>query len=208
MKTTQMLLASVIVAAMCVPAAWAQGRGGGACCAMQDDKSPACCGSPSTDSKACCAGDAAAVETQSKNRKSHRELMRDAHALVFNNDWIKREVEEIPGGVRTVTTTTDPDLLKVLKRHPKEMGEYYKDGGMVRGWDPVFRALAQYSDKVDMKVKELENGVEVTVTSEDDYVVELIRAHAKKVSDFVARGRAAMHEPTPLPGTQQEGAEQ
>ena len=123
MKTTTMLLASAMVAAMCVPAAWAQGRGaGGACCAEQDGESPACCGSPSTDSKACCAGEAAVVETQSKKRKSHRELMRDAHALVFNNDWIKREIEEIPGGVRTVTTTTDPELLKVLKRHPKGNG--------------------------------------------------------------------------------------
>ena len=147
MRTNGTILTIMVVAAVCVPAAWAQGRGGGgggACCAEKEGKSPACCGSPTTDSKECCAGDSQPVDGE--NRKSHRELMRDAHTLVFNNDWLTRTVEEIPGGVRTVTTTTDPDLLKVLRRHPKEMGKHYKEGGMVRGWDPVFRELASYGD--------------------------------------------------------------
>jgi hypothetical protein len=199
MKRMHKLYMVLAIGTLIVPLAMAQGRGGrggGECCEMQDGKSPACCGSPTTDSQACCAGEAA---TQREDRKSHRELMRDAHTLVFNNDLVQRTVEEIPGGVRTVTTTSDPELLKVLQRHPKEMGDYYKDGGMVRGWDPVFRALAYYADQVEMKVEIIENGVEVTATSEDEYVVKLIRAHAYKVSDFVERGRTAMHEPTPLP---------
>lgn len=209
MKITQTLVTITAIVAMCVPIALAQGRGGhgggrgggghggGACCAEQDGKSPDCCGSPTTESKACCDGDA--QKTAGENKKSHRELMRDAHTLVFNNEAIVRTIEEIPGGVRTVTTTSDPELLKVLQRHPKEMGAYYHDGGMVRGWDPVFRALAQHGDKVNMDVKEIENGVEVTATSEDKEVAKLIRAHAYKVSEFVNRGREAMHEPTPLP---------
>lgn len=204
MKKTRMLLTLTAIAALCGPVALAQGRGGhgGGCCAETDGKSPACCGSPTTDSEECCSGEAA--NASNKNQKSHRDLMRDAHTLVFNNQSIVRTVEEIPGGVRTVTTTSDPELLKVLQRHPKEMGGYYKDGGMVRGWDPVFRALAQHADKVEMKVKDIENGVEVTSTSEDEQVVQLIRAHAYKVSEFVERGREAMHEATPLPEVQAE----
>lgn len=126
-------------------------------------------------------------------------LMRDAHTLVFNNGSITREVHEIPNGVRTVTTTTDPNLLQILKRHPSDMKKHLDQGGMVRRWDPLFAELAQYTDKVDMKYKAIENGLEVTSTSKDPEVVKLIRAHAYKVSEFVKRGRAAMHEATPLP---------
>jgi len=200
MKIYQKTLTIAAIAALLITTAMAQGRGGrggGECCAMKGGKSPACCGSATTDSKSCCGGKQPAGETEGK--KSHRELMRDAHTLVFNNDLITREVEEIPGGVRTITTTSDLDLLEVLQRHPEEMGEYYEKGGMVRGWDPVFRALSQHADKVEMKVKKIERGVEVRATSEDEYVVKLIRAHAKKVSDFVTRGRTAMHEATELP---------
>ena len=168
---------------------------------MKDDKSPACCGSPEKDSQECCSGEteASAAEAKTEKKKSHRELMGDAHALVLYNHLITRTIEEIPGGVRTITTTNDPELLNVLQRHPEEMGSYYKKGGMVRGWDPVFRALSQHANQVEMKVKKIENGVEVTSTSKDEYVVKLIRAHAYKVSEFGERGRAAMHEPTPVP---------
>ncbi len=50
-----------------------------------------------------------------------------------------------------------------------------------------------------MRFKELENGIEVTVTSDDAEVVKLVRAHAYKVSDFVKRGHAALHEGMGLP---------
>ncbi|MBI1318762.1 MAG: hypothetical protein GC168_07410 [Candidatus Hydrogenedens sp.] len=125
--------------------------------------------------------------------------MQDAHALVFDHTKISRTVENLDNGVRTTTTTSDADLLPVLQRHPREMGTLYQRGGMVRGWDPVFRELAAHSDKVDMAVEDIENGVVVTSTSEDPEVVKLIQAHAAKVSDMVQRGVPAMQEPTPLP---------
>jgi hypothetical protein len=126
-------------------------------------------------------------------------VMRNAHTLVFNNGSLKREITDIPGGVRTVTTTTDPDLLETLRKHPREMDAHLSAGGHVRMWDPLFAELAKYHDKIKMEFKNLDNGIQVTSTSEDPEVVKLIRAHARKVSEFVARGRAAMHESTPLP---------
>lgn len=128
-----------------------------------------------------------------------RELMRDAHALVFNHAAVSRTVEKLPNGVRTITTTSDPALLPVLRRHPREMGDMYKAGGMVRGWDPVFRELAVVSDKVHMEVKDIEGGVGAIATSDDPQVVKLIQAHADKVSEMVQRGAPAMREATALP---------
>lgn len=39
----------------------------------------------------------------------------------------------------------------------------------------------------------------MTETSDNPEVVKLIRAHARKVNEFVARGPAAVHEETPFP---------
>lgn len=131
--------------------------------------------------------------------KGHMAVMQGAHMLIGNNSSIAREVIEVPGGVKTVNTTSDPDLVAVLQKHPREMSGHLQGGGHVRKWDPVFSELAKHHDKVTMKYTNLPNGIEVLSTSSDPEVTKLIRAHAKKVSDFVKRGMASMHEPTPLP---------
>ncbi len=126
-------------------------------------------------------------------------LMQDAHTLVFNNAALQRQVEDVPGGVKTVTTTTDPDLLPVLRRHPRAMFEHYDGGGVVRRWDPLFLELAKVQDQVKYDVRDVENGVEVVSTSDDANVTKLIRAHAAKVTAMLERGPAAMRETSPLP---------
>lgn len=135
-------------------------------------------------------------------------LMQDAHTLVFNHESITRVVEKLPDGVRTKTTTSDPDMVEVLRKHPREMVQLYQQGGMVRGWDPLFRELASVSDKVKMEASDIEGGVEVLVTSEDAEVVKLIHAHAEKVSDMAKRGVDAMHEATALPSGYVQPVEQ
>ncbi len=131
--------------------------------------------------------------------QTKRDLMQDAHALVFNHTAVSRSVTLLPNGVRTTTTTTDAALLPILRKHPRQMGDLYREGGMVRGWDPVFRELAYVADKTSMTVKDIEGGVEVLLTSEDAEVVRLIQAHANKVTDMAKRGVPAMHEATALP---------
>jgi alpha-acetolactate decarboxylase len=141
----------------------------------------------------------AAMHCSNALAQPKRSLMQDAHALVFDHATISRSVEKLPNGVRTITKTANPDLLPVLRKHPRQMGELYQQGGMVRGWDPLFRELAAVSGKVKMEVKDIENGVEVLSTSEDAEVVKLIQAHADKVSDMAKRGAPAMREPTAIP---------
>ncbi len=126
-------------------------------------------------------------------------VMHKAMTLVHNNGTITRTIEEIPGGVRTVTTTNDPALLATLREHPREMMELHEQGGSVRHWDPLFAELARHHEKIKMEFKDIENGIEAVSTSDDPDVVKLIRAHAYKVSEFVERGPAAVHETTPLP---------
>jgi hypothetical protein len=125
--------------------------------------------------------------------------MADAHTLVFNHESIHRTVEEIPGGIKSITTTDDPELIAVLHRHPTDMDARLDAGYMVRCWDPLFAELGARHEEIELQVTPMERGVEVTCTSEDPEVVKLIRAHAAKVSDMAERGPVAMREATPLP---------
>jgi hypothetical protein len=129
----------------------------------------------------------------------HREEMSTYRALLDNHDSIHRVVEEIPGGVRTVTTSSSPEIVPLIRRHVEQMHRLLVDGGRIRAWDPLFAEIFAQADAIEMVLEEVENGISVTETSEDSAVVELIRAHARKVEDFVARGHAAYEEETPLP---------
>ncbi len=128
-----------------------------------------------------------------------RELMRDVHQLANAHQSIERVVEKLPNGARAVTTSTDDATVAVLQRHVHEMTAHVGAGGRVRMWDPLFAALHEHYQAIDTRIENQPRGVAVTLTSADPAVVALIHAHADKVSDFAARGRAAMREATPLP---------
>ena len=66
-------------------------------------------------------------------------------------------------------------------------------------WDPLFVEMIRHQQYIQMAVRDIENGVEVTTTSDHEEVVKLIRAHAAKVTDFVKRGPEAAHQESPIP---------
>lgn len=129
----------------------------------------------------------------------HRSQMQNAHALIASHAEIERQVELLDDGVRTVTTSANPELVETLRRHVTEMKQMIEEGGRIRNWDPLFATIFDHRDAIVMRVEEVEGGVAVTETSTDPAVAALIQAHAAKVDDFVARGPAAYRESTPLP---------
>ena len=133
--------------------------------------------------------------------RSHggRPEMQLAHYLIENHQRLQRSVELIQGGVRTRTTTDDAELVETLRQHVQQMASLIHDGGRIRNWDPLFREIFDHRESIEIEIDNLDNGVEVVETSDDDAVALLIQAHAKKVDEFVARGRAAYREETPLP---------
>jgi len=125
---------------------------------------------------------------------SIRELMHD-----YRQDII-RDIEDLANGVVTVTRSPDnPEAARALSKHVEEMKSLLESGGRIRAWDPLFREVFRHADEVDMVIEPLADGMRVIETSENPEVVKLIQAHARKVSDFLARGPEAAHEPTPLP---------
>jgi hypothetical protein len=108
-------------------------------------------------------------------------------------------VRQLANGVETITTATDPAVVAKLKEHVPAMYARLKEGRLIRGFDPLFRALFENGNKIDAVVTLLPNGVKVVETSKDPYVVKLIRAHAASVDALVKEGMAAMHRTTPAP---------
>ncbi len=130
--------------------------------------------------------------------------MRDIHELLFRHESITRKVRQLPNGVETVTTSTDPRIAAKLKEHVAAMYTRMKEGRLIRGFDPLFVALFQNADKIDFRVTPLANGVLVVETSKDPYVARLIQAHAAAVDGFVKEGMAAMHRTTPVAPRREE----
>jgi hypothetical protein len=91
------------------------------------------------------------------------------------------------------------EAAQAITRHVQEMRQLLETGGRVRMWDPLFRELFDRADEISMEIEELEDGMQVTETSDDPGVAALIQAHARKVTEFIERGPAAVHEETPLP---------
>jgi hypothetical protein len=122
------------------------------------------------------------------------------HELLGNHEKIKRQVEDIPGGVRTVTTSDDPEIAALIQLHVRQMAARFDAGMPVRKWDPVFAELHKHYDKVTLTFEDIPGGLRVVETSDDSQVTLLIRQHAHRgVSEFVERGFDRAHEATPMP---------
>lgn len=180
--------------------------------------SPQCCGGAEGARGGCRCGAKSGEETSLPARVNAAEAQRKGggppagrgmsatehqpiQTLLSQHKSILRVVEELPNGVRTTTTTDRPELVKTLRLHVRQMAERLAAGRPVRMWDPTFREVFAHADEITLKWKDVERGIEVTETSDDPQAVAAIRAHAKKVDEFAARGHAAARPPwAPGPG--------
>lgn len=119
--------------------------------------------------------------------------------LMAFHDQLERTTEVIPNGIRSRTTSANPDLAKTLQDHVVSMEKRFAGGRAIRSWDPLFAALFEYKDQIDMQYYNIKNGVEAVLTSDDPKVVELIQCHDQTLHNFVERGGEAGREQSPKP---------
>ena len=118
-------------------------------------------------------------------------------AVMFRNfDTLRREVELLPNGIRTVTSSTDPDVMAALVSHVVGM-----IGRVEEGRDPqIFiqsRTLDIFFERPEAIATEIEltdEGIVIVQTSDDPELVSALQVHAGEVSDMAARGMQAVHE--------------
>ena len=112
----------------------------------------------------------------------------DFHYLLARHDQIRRQVQEIPGGVATLTESDDKQVAERIRKHVAAMYSRMEDQRPIRRRDPLFAALFEAAEHVKIVVEETPQGVRVVATSDDAGAEKLIRAHADVVSKFVKFG--------------------
>jgi hypothetical protein len=169
------------------------GGGGGACCGRCGQASPA---APAASADAKPEADAPPATTPGRGAMG---MTAEEHGNVFDllsgHAAIARQVEAVPGGVKTTTTTTTAALVPVLRAHVRQMKAHLEEGRPVRLWDPVFRNVFANAKTIKLEFKDIDGGIEVVETSDDPAAAEAVRAHAMKVNAFVSGGHAAARPP-------------
>ena len=117
------------------------------------------------------------------------------HELLDNHDLIKRTVEKLPDGIRTVTESDDPRVAKYIKDHVQRMGQRVRAGQEMNlpMESPALLAIYKNRDKITTKVETTGKGAIVVQTSSDPATVAVLQEHAGEVSELVRGGMRALH---------------
>lgn len=121
-------------------------------------------------------------------RGMSQEAHQAIHSLFDNHSKVVRKVELTESGYISRTTSEDPGTAKTLKAHVKQMKDRLNAGFGVRRWDPAFNEFVSHYRDMDIKISELSDGVEVTVTGKTPEAARVAVNHAGIVSQFVKNG--------------------
>lgn len=112
--------------------------------------------------------------------------------LFARHTEIRRRVEVIPGGVRTVTESDAPELVAQLQAHVASMYDHLDRGAEVKCMSDTLPTLFRRANGYRRRLATRPEGVAVTETSTDPRLTRAIRAHAREVTGFVRDGMQAM----------------
>jgi hypothetical protein len=119
--------------------------------------------------------------------------------LLEQHAALRRVTISLPNGIRVQTLSDDPALASVLWQHVEGMHARFAGGRAIRSWDPLFSALFEFRDQVEMRYHQIPGGVEAVLTAADPKLVALIHAHDETLHAFVDRGFEASQHASPVP---------
>lgn len=107
-------------------------------------------------------------------------------------------------GVETFTTSSDPSVASNIQLHVMQMQALLKlaqdgQGGNIRHWDPLFAALHDAADEIELEMAPLENGVHAWHGGTTRCAAALVQAHADAVSKFASNGHDEAMVSHPVP---------
>ncbi|OBH14026.1 hypothetical protein [Mycobacterium sp. E1747] len=112
--------------------------------------------------------------------------------MFMRHSEINRVVEDIPGGVRTTTESTSPDLTAQLQAHVSSMYAHLDQGSEVSCMSQTLPTLFRRAGGYRRRLTFTPNGVIAEETTDDPALADVIRAHAREVTGFVDQGMPAM----------------
>lgn len=120
--------------------------------------------------------------------------MRTIHQLFANHNLIDRKVEEIPGGIRAITESENPQIAALIKTHVAKMYQRMDNnqGIPMMMMSSTLPTMAENSDRYNRELKITSKGIVVTETSNDPDMISVIRDHAQEINQFVKEGMPNM----------------
>ena len=131
----------------------------------------------------------------------HQAHQADIIALLEGHTRLRRVTEHLPNGIRSCTTSDDPELAAILLRHAADMKARFAKGRAIRSWDPLFAMLFEQRDTIHVELMARADGLCAELTCTDPALIPLIHAHDKALMQFVAEGRTAASQESPVPPT-------
>lgn len=117
--------------------------------------------------------------------------------VMFRNfETISREVEDLPNGIRTITRSSDPEVMNVLLSHVVGMIDRVerRDDPKIMIQSPTLDIFFDRGERIASKIEVTKEGIVVVQTSDDPEVVAAMQIHAAEVTAMAERGMAAVHE--------------
>jgi len=105
---------------------------------------------------------------------------------------LRRTVNVVPGGVRTLTESDAPELVAQLQAHVASMYDHLEHGLEVTCMSQSLPVLFRNASSYRRQFRFTRKGIAVTETSNDSQITRAIRQHAREVSGFVREGMQAM----------------
>lgn len=118
-------------------------------------------------------------------------------ALMFRNfETFTREVTNLPNGIRTVTRSSDPDVMATLVSHVTGMIGRVETGDdpEIIIQSPTLDIFFARGEGITSDIQVTDEGIVVVQTSTDPEIVSALHVHAAEVSEMAARGMEAVHE--------------
>ncbi|MFA8385359.1 MAG: hypothetical protein ACEPO2_07010 [Pelagibaca sp.] len=117
-------------------------------------------------------------------------------ALMFRGfQTMTREVENLPNGIRTVTRSSDPQVMDALVNHTVGMIDRVgrRDDPKIRIQSPTLDLFFLRGDRILSEIDVTEDGIVVIQTSDDPELVAALHEHAAEVTAMVEQGMHAVH---------------
>ncbi|HBZ43484.1 MAG TPA: hypothetical protein DEO85_05355 [Maritimibacter sp.] len=118
-------------------------------------------------------------------------------AVMFRHfETLSRDVETLPNGIRTVTRSSDPEVMDALVSHVVGMiGRVEaKDDPEIFIQSPTMDIFFARAEGIETEIEMTDDGIVVVQTSDDPDLVAALHTHAAEVTDMAERGMQAVHE--------------
>lgn len=117
-------------------------------------------------------------------------------AMFRNFDTITREVENLPNGIRTITRSSEPEIMDQLVSHVVGMIGRVEtlDDPQIFIQSKTLDIFFAQGDQITTDIELTDEGIIVVQTSENPDLVHALQIHAAEVTAMADRGMAAVHE--------------